>query len=104
MINFIAGPNRVSLIRHCACFHSWQLSSGRRDGQTTVGVVFKTQNMQIYLPFSDVAHDKRNITSDVGNGQFIFGGDPIGLYGDIRARAETGSRRVPSAGNCVISR
>ena len=50
--------------------------------------------MQTYIPFSDVAHNKRHtpcVPSNVGNGQSKFGGDPIGRYGDICVREETGS-------------
>ena len=35
--------------------------------------------------------------------QFKFGADPMGRYEDICARAETGSRQVPSIENRVVA-
>ena len=60
-----------------------------------MGVSSRPGYTQKYLSFPDVARNKRHaprVPSNVGCGQFKFGADPIRRYGDIRGRAETGSR------------
>ena len=71
------------------------------DGQTTMGVFSRPGYEQKYFPILDVARNRRHIQcvpSDVGNGWFKFGADPIRRYEDIRPHER---RQVPSAGNCV---
>ena len=63
------------------------------DGQTTVGASFQDPDIK-YLPSPDVACNKRHtqkVPSDVGNGQFKLGADPLRRYRDICAQAEAGS-------------
>ena len=78
----------------------------RRKRANDCGASFKTRIYAKNVSFSDVACNKRHaprVPFDVGNGQFKLCADPIGRYRDIRARIETGSRRVPSARNSVAA-
>ena len=80
-------------------------SSKGVDRQVTVGIFSRPGYKQKYLPFPDVARNKRHAqhvaTLEMGslNSMQIR----YSRYGDIRALAKTGSRWVPSAGNCVIA-
>ena len=85
-----------SLRRRCWRFgeqvhQTRQLFDPRRVANDCGRIFSKPGYQQKYLPFPGIAHNKRHarrVPSDVGNGQFEFGGDTIRRSGDIRARAE----------------